>query len=246
MKKMLLGAAAAVAMIALPTAAHADGGYIDVVGGNDDITLTGLGSADSNFWGVDGVFSGSNVQLGAHYSTFDESSNDVWSVDGHLFTRNDKWQLGAGVGYSDADSTSEWAVAGEGLLFLDRTTLGADIVYSNADDTDTTAWSIDGEARFFLTDNFRVGVNAGWGSIDAGSGGDADVTSLGANAEWQFDNTPFSVFVGYNHTDADVIESDAWGLGARWNFGSSSLIDRDRHGANLRSTTGIFSRLLGL
>lgn len=244
MKKMLLGAAAAVAMIALPTAAHADGGYIDVVGGNDDLTLTGLGSADSDFWGVDGVFSGSNVQLGGHYSTFDETDNNVWTVDGHLFTRNDKWQLGAGIGYTDADSTSEWAVAGEGLLFLDRTTLGATLTYSNADDTDTTFWGVDGEARFFLTDNFRVGVNAGWGSIDGG-GDSADVTTLGVGAEWQFDNTPFSVFAGYNHTDADIITSDAWGVGARWNFGSSSLIDRDRHGANLRTPVGGFSRLFG-
>jgi hypothetical protein len=248
MNKVLLSAAAAAAMLALPTAAHADGGYVDVYGGNDELTLGGP-SIDSDMWGADGVIGLSNAQLGAHYGNFDESGEDVWTVDGHLFTRNDSWQLGAGVGYPDLGGDSEWSVAGEGLMFLDRVTLGANVSYSSADldivTDDVTSWGVDGEARFFLTDNFRVGVNAGWGNLDAGGGSDDDFTTLGADAEWQFTSAPISIFAGYNHSDAGDFEADAWGVGARWNFGGQSLIERDRHGPNLRTSRGGFSRLFG-
>jgi hypothetical protein len=244
---MLLGAAV-VALMAAPGAANADGGYIDVYGGNDEITLGGP-SVDSDLWGADGVLGFSSGQVGAHYANFDESGEDVWSVDGHLFTRNDSWQLGAGASYNDIGGDAEWAVAGEGLLFLDRTTIGGNVTYSSADldaaSDDVTFWGVDGELRFFATDNFRLGLNAGWGNFDAG-GGDDDFTTLGANAEWQLGSMPLSIFAAYNHSDADPFEADAWGIGARWNFGGQTLIERDRHGPNLRALNGGFARLFAL
>jgi len=252
MRNLLLNAAA-LALLATPGVANAGGGYIDAYGGNDEITLAGP-TADSSMWGADGVFGFSNGQVGAHYASFDEgNTDDMWEVDGHLFMRNESWQLGAGVAYDDFNGGdfTEWAVAAEGLWFLDRATLGASATYSTSDEFGAEAdfWGLDAEARYFATDNFSVGVTAGWGNFDIGIADD-DMTTYGANAEWKFGDAPVSLFAGYSHSEVNIFldpfETQAWALGARWNFGGQSLIERDRNGPNLRAPAGGVSRLFGL
>jgi hypothetical protein len=250
MRKMLLGAAV-VALMTAPGAANAAAtGYVDAYGGNDEFSVSGIGDADSSLWGADGVVAFSNVQLGAHYADFDEGSDAVWAGDGHIFARQDNTQFGVGVSYGSFEDSTEWTGALEGLYFMDRVTLGANIVFSHAelesggvDLGDTDYAGIDGEARFFATDNFRLGVVAGWGDFKAA--GSNDMTTLGANGEFQLSGMPLSIFAGYSHTDADAFESDAWMLGGRFNFGGQTLLERDRSGANLRTLSGGFGRLFG-
>ena len=119
--------------------------------------------------------------------------------------------------------------------------------YSTADDLDVDVTAIDGELRFFPSDNTRISGNVGYGNFDAGAGVDDNFWSLGVGGEFQFDAYPVSLFAGYQRTSFDEadLESDAINVGVRWNFGGT-LFDRDRSGANLGGTRGVVSRLFAL
>lgn len=258
MRSFLISAAALLA-VAAPGVASAQSGYVGAAYNNSEVDLGGP-SNDIDGFGLEGVVAfdanALGVQLGARYANYEGSGDDVdgYGFDGHVFTRNEKWQLGAGANYTTLDAAGsdadEWAVAVEGLYFLDRTTLGAALSYGQTDDLDLDTTAIDFEARHFVTDNFRIDGTVGFGQVDAGGGSDGDLTTFGVGAEYQLSATPVSFFGGYTSSNLDVgggdLDADSFSVGARWNFGGKSLIERDRSGANLRSLRGGFSRLFGL
>jgi len=261
MRSFLISAAALLA-VATPGVAAAQSGYVGAAYNNSEVDLGGP-SSDLDGFGIDGVVAfdanALGVQLGARYANLEADGGgdvDGYGIDGHVYTRNDKWQLGAGASYGNLDAggpdADEWAVAAEGLYFLNRTTLGAALSYGQSDglgsDLDTTA--LDLEARHFVTDNFRVDGTVGFGQVDAGGGSDGDLTTFGIGAEYQLAAAPVSFFGAYTKSNLDVgggdLDTDSFSVGARWNFGGQTLIERDRSGANLRSVRGGLSRLFGL
>lgn len=260
MRNMMLSAALALTALAVPGVAAAQSGYVDVWYGNTEVDAFGT-DGDVDAIGVDAVGSfdlGGSLgsQFGGHYARLDGDGDEVdaFAVDGHLFTRNDNWQVGGGVGFSQleagGDDVDEWAVAAEGLYFLPQTTLGATLTYGESDvgvGDNLELVALDGEARFFVTDNFRVNVGAGWGTAEGGGGGDADLWNAGVGAEYQLTSMPLSIYGGYTHAEFDDFDfsSDALQVGVRWNFGTGSLIERDRSGANLSKPTGAFARIFG-
>jgi hypothetical protein len=229
MKRALLCGVAALTLAAGASAeGYVSGNYTDIDG--------------TDTWSLNGRYLlGNHVLLDGGYTNID-GDGDVWNIGGHLFAREANWLLGAYAGYLSADggeSTDQFTVAGEGQYYLERVTLGLTITYSDLDVplVEPSMWSVAGDFRYFVTDNFSVQVGAAWVSFDTVIG-DQDGHYIDVGAEYQFDASPFAVFAGYRHTDIGV-ETDTWGIGLRWNFGEGSLIQRDRSGARLRRPEGV-------
>jgi len=245
MKKLLLGAAAALAMAA-PGVASAQSGFVDLgyattdISGGPEADTLALGGAYA--WGgngslgfqVDGVF-------GSH--EFDGGGDvDTYNLGGHLFHRNESHMFGGFVGFGNTDfgggaEYDYWTGGLEGAYYMSRTTLNGVLSYSDAEDLNTNITALDLGATHFVTDNFSFGGNLGFGQIDGGS----DFTAFGVGAEYQFASFPISLYGGYNTTDFDGTDVDVLSLGVRWNFGGT-LLERDRNGASLARNAG-FGRL---
>lgn len=255
MNKYVLGAVALLAFGA-PGVAAAQSGYVDASYQTTEID-TPLGDADGDGWAVGGATAwggeGSlGVQLDGQVGSTEFDGGDVsnWNVGGHLFTRNSGYLVGgfANFGNVDVDGLGDsdfWTVGLEGQFYLARTTLDGAVSYSEGDDVDLEFTGVDLGLTHFLTDNFSVGGNLGFGTAEGG-GSDADVTSFGVGAEWQMAAAPISIFGGYQRAeieDADV-ETDALSVGVRYNWGGT-LFDRNRSGASLGRGAGA-SRVIGL
>lgn len=241
MKKYFLGAAALVAMAA-PAVAHADPtGYVGLDYANTHVD--GAGSSDG--WGAEGAVAfdgGSGVAFELDGAVFDSDSSDtVWGGTGHLFVRDSQYLFGGFVGASTANSDTVWNAGLEAnSYFAPNWTLAGAVQYADDNDIDVNGWGVNAALRYFAMDNFRVQGTAGWASIDAPLGSD-NAWSLGAGAEYQFTTTPISVGLDYAHTETDNtnISADSFKVSLRYNFGSGSLLDRDRHGASQADLVGV-------
>jgi hypothetical protein len=240
MKKQIafLGAAAAALMMA--GTAHADGGYVGVQY-NDNT------DADFHSWGVNGAFASSNFQFDGGYTNI-ESDVDVFTVGAHLFSRSDEWLWGGFAGYdhfSGSGDAGEWTVALQTQYYLPRTTLSGNLSYSQTTDTpaDFNTTQIDGEARFFGTDNFSFQGNLGYGNVD-GSGSSGNYWTYGVGAEYQLDAAPISIYGGWQGVNIDGGgDLNSWSIGIRYNWGGT-LLQRNRSGAGLSSPHGFLADVL--
>lgn len=256
MKKLLLGAAAALA-IAAPSVASAQSAYIDLGYQSTEVDLGGV-SGDGDGWTLGGAAAwggngGLGFQVDGVFGTSEvDGGDDATSINvgGHVFTRNDNFLFGGFASYGDVDADaagdfSFWTVGAEGQLYLSRTTLDGSISYSDAEDVDSELIAGDVGLTHFFTDNFSAGANLGFGTVDDGID-EADVVSYGVGAEWQFASAPISIFGGWQHAEIDDFDADAdtLGVGVRWNFGGS-LFERNRSGASLARGGGL-GRYAGL
>jgi hypothetical protein len=244
MKKQIafLGAAAAALMMA--GTAHADGGYVGV-------QYTDSSDTDITSWGINGAFAASNFQFDAGYANADAgfgSNVDEFSVGAHLFSRSDEWLWGGYAGYnhfSGAGDAGEWTVALQTQFYLPRTTISGNLSYSGTSDTpaDFNTTQIDGEARFFGTDNFSFQGNLGYGNVD-GSGSSGNYWTYGVGAEYQFDAAPISIYGGWQGVNIDGGgDFNGWSIGIRYNWGGT-LLQRNRSGAGLSSPHGFLADVL--
>ncbi len=239
MSRILFGALGAVAMMATP--ALAGSGYVGASYQRADI-----GGSDGDVWSLNGQAAlGENFQLGAGYASF-EGDLDVWTIGGHLFSRGPQWLWGGYAGFTTFDSSGlsfdEWTIAGETQFYMSRTTLTGVLSYTSSDYIgDLDQWALDGELRHFVSDNFSLQGNVGFAHV---SDVDVDGWTAGVGGEFQFDGAPISLYGGYQHADYDGPESDAFTIGARWNFGGQSLFERNRSGASLTRPVGFVDRAL--
>ncbi len=240
-KSIALGVAATALMMA--NAAHAQSGYVGLSylntdgGGSSDLDTTALSG---------GLLLGDNVQINAHYANLDASSSgDYWGIEGHLFMRNDRHMIGGFVSYDTIDIGSyvdEWAIGFGGQLYTGNTTWSGSLGYADTDDAVQNT-SLDLEARHFVSDNFSFQGNIGGGSLEF-PGSDDDYTSYGLGAEVQLSGAPVSFHGGWQRIDSSGTEIDALGIGARWNFGGGTLIERNRSGASLQRRNPTYLELL--
>ncbi len=241
MKRALMcGVAALVWAGAASAGGFIAGGYqsTDAGGGSEDI------------YSVAGRVSlGDHVILDGGYATGD-GGGDYYQIGGHFFGRGENWLAGGFAAYESADGDiDDFSVGAEGQYYLDRVTLGLSVGYSNSSDflvpgLDIDGWTVNGDVRFFITDNFTLRGSAGWGQISAG-GVSEDGTAFGVGVEYQFDESPISLFAGYRTTDIVFTDVDTWGIGLRWNFDEGTLKQRDRKGERLNRTAGLVENFLG-
>lgn len=243
MKKFLLGAAAALA-IAVPGAASAQTGYLDLGYSSTDGDIAGL-DVEGDGWTFGGATAfqatdGIGAQLDATIGEAEDTS--TWNIGGHLYTRNDSYLFGAFVNYGNVEPDGggdydAWTLGLEGQWYASRTTFDWAVAYSDAEDLDATFTGADVGLTHFVTDNFSFGGNVAFGDIEGGS----EFWSAGIGTEFQFSSAPISLFGGYTHTDFDGSDADALTVGVRYNWGGS-LFERDRSGASLTRNAG-FGRL---
>lgn len=242
MKKTLLGAVAALALVA-PGVASAQSGHVGVsYATNDD--------ADFETTAVSGSFGGANFQLDGRYGSA-EGDVDVWEIGGHLFQRSDTMLWGGYAGYSTWDSgvagldIDEWTIAGEMQFYVDRTTFTGALSYTDATliGVDAEQWGLEGEVRHFVTDNFSFQGNVGFANAEAG-GIDTDITSYGVGAEWQLSTMPISFVGGWQGSDSDLAEPSVLSFGVRYNWGGT-LLERNRSGAGLSRPQGLLQHAFG-
>lgn len=247
MKKLLLGAAAAVA-IAAPGIASADTNAVLGLGyANTEFD----GGGDMDSWGLSGAFShdmssGGVLQMDGKWNRFDfgSGSPDFGSSYGavHYGMRNDSHAIAGFVGLADYFALSGTGVGIEGQMFLGAINLNGSLGYASFDDFfDGTHAQVD--AAYFVTPNFALTGLVGMSEVDYDGGGDADWTTLGVGGEYRFDGSPFSITGGYRNTDFDGGEADTWMIGFNFDLGTGSVQDRTRSGPGFNGAESMFNAL---
>jgi hypothetical protein len=202
------------------------------------------GTIDRNVYGISSLLSEGSSDL-------IRTSADVAA---HLFVRNKTGLLGAivqgGVTEFNTGILSDRRFYGglEGQYFLGNTTLYGQAVYHNANfgflsqDVTADGYTVSGQIRHFLTPNAMIALKAGYESVEA-TFSDANIRHtawlVGVKGEYRFTNVPVSSFVDIDYRDGrfnvgPIKETETRAMvGLKYNFGSTSLFDRDRNGASL-------------
>lgn len=229
--------ALAAALSSAPALAqNAMSGYVGGGLTNAEVEFGGLDASNDGFF-ADTSFAADNgnglgVQFDGSIAVFDEttmSDSESYSGTLHLFKRNDSFGFGGFVGASENSGTTLRAVGLEAVSFHDRVTLAGGLSYGEFD-TDTAGESgglgVNGEARFFVTDDLRLDLGAGLVRGDD----DADVRVFSAGGELRIPNSAVSVFADYSMYDSeDDVSANVGRIGVRFTFGGT-LRERDRRG----------------
>jgi hypothetical protein len=185
----------------------------------------------------------------------DEDTTDYeYSVGGaaHLSYRDPQsFLVGIFGGLSNAaggenGDTTAYFIGGEGQLYVDQATFYVQGGYldGEGDDFDeqilNDTYFVRGQLRYYLTDNFRATVEGAYavGQVDLED--NTDIYDWGAELEYKFDDAPISVFASYEGTfmdqtpgEEDKLSEDVYTVGLRLDFGTTTIIERDRQGAGL-------------
>ena len=242
MKAFVFGALGAVALLAA-SPAFAATGYVGAAYSHQSADV-GPASADDDIFGVEGAvaFNASaslGIDVDANYSDGDKRDS-VSGINAHVYAKGGDYKVGGFVGVGDSSSDTVYSVGVEGQKSFDKWTLAAAAGYANDDDTSTDLYGVNGQARYFINDNFRLQGDLGWVNVDAGKGASDDAYTFGVGGEYQFAGAPVSVHAGYAHTefnDADV-SGDAFTVGVRYNWGGS-LKDRDTNGPSFAGLSSL-------
>lgn len=220
----------------------------------------GAGDGDDTFGGVSGAVAFAateniGVQVDADVTFADNALIDDETISGtvHVFYRTPSALIGGFIGA--AKVSGETAIGGgiEDVAYKDAWMFGASIVYANIDDADLDFWGVNGYAQYYYNENLMVEAGLGYGKADVGAGafgpnspgGDADVLSVSAGAEYQLETVPVGLGAQLAYVDADDIDAEAIALSltARYVFTGESLEERNRKGASQR---GFLSQLTAL
>lgn len=190
--------------------------------------------------------SGSNIDL----------KRNTTDLTGHAFWRDSSVGL---VGVFAQAASSEislgilsdrrYFAGAEGQYFIGNVTLYGQAAYENANFGTPIAGSVsaDGvivaaQARYFATANWSIALKGSYESIKADFRG-ATISHegwlIGAQTDYRFDNTPYSVFATADYRDGKFSNNGGKDnetrvmVGGKLNFGSKTLFERDRSGASL-------------
>jgi hypothetical protein len=245
MKKLLLGAAAAIA-IAAPSVAAADTNAI--VGLQLSNTEYDSFSDDFDLYGLTGAFShdvhGGVLQMDGQMGRVDISGCCAAMSYGavHYGWRNDSHAFGGFVGLNDFFGLSGLGLGAEGQMFLGNVNLEGSIGHVDFDDADLSATSAQIDASYFFTPNLALTGLVSQSEADFGPS-DVEWTTLGVGGEWRFDTSPFSINAGYRNTDFDGDEADTWTFGVAWDLGTASVQDRTRSGPGFDGARNLFDAM---
>jgi len=245
MKHVLFATAALAAVLyaAAPSWAAEPTGHVGVSYAKTDIE-----DLEADTWAVDGAvafdLSGAwGMQFDGSIGNTDyDGLGETETVSGtaHLFTRNESYAIGGFFGLSDVDDSTVWNVGVEGQTYMANTTLAGSFSYGQFDDADLDSWSLNGEARYFVSDNFRLDAGLGWTRLTDGDD-NVDGWNFGIGGEYQFASAPISLTAGYTHSTLDDVDvsADTFRVGLRYNFGAGTLKERDRSGASFNGGTNL-------
>lgn len=250
MRKLIIGVAAAIMAMAVPSIASADvRATVGAQYANED-----FGHGDNaDVWGLNGAF---NSDMGGWTIQGDGSSNRVdfggGAADAFGYAslsagvRNDQWSAYGFVGLANTFdfSTSEIGIGGQ--YFLNNITLDASFTYADIDGAHSNPTDISVDGSYFFNDNFAV--SARYSHIDTDGffgGGNDNFNVYGVGAEYRFANSPVSLNVGYSHADTDPDNVETWTVGIKLDLGSDSLRDRSTHGPSWNGGGSLFNDIAG-
>lgn len=254
MKKTALLAAAAAMMVATPAAAQ---GYLGLEYGSGNIDFGGP-DVETDVWQGEGAFGfggqgnwGGQIDGAVGNLDANGGSADFWSLAGHLWWQGGSgWKLGGVLATTSVDDGGSIDELQYGIVgswdFTPNATLWSSYTMGEVDSggsADLTNWDIG--ANFYVSPNIRLGGFFGTGNIDIG--GDVDTTSYGVNGEFQPWSAPVSITLGWNSFEIDDVgvSSDAFQIGARWNFGGGTLQERNA-ATPFDTNTGYMNRLYSI
>lgn len=210
------------------------GGYVGLEYTSTDFYVFGPEDVE----GVDAEFSigltagnwGAQFEGAISNTQFEMTELDMRTFAGHVWYGGERWRLGAMVARSDLPDfeETEWAYGVEGTFDITPKAV-AWATYSEGEikDYDTDASNFDFGLNYYVTPNLRVGAAVGNGDYDFGAIG--ETTTYRLNAEYQLFSAPLSLTLGWAKFDLkdDPAESESLSIGARWNFGVTTLRQRD-------------------
>jgi len=242
---------AAAAVLALAVSAPAFAQNIGSVGAAVNYTDldTDFGGADGTSVKVDGnvaIPTGAwTVTLNGNVSVNDNDISDetVASTAVHLTTKvGETVRVGGFAALSRPSNDTLWAVGAEASKYFTNVTLNGLVAYGQSNDLDADLYAARGEARYFVSDDFRLDAGAGYTKIDADAANEAEIWDVNLGGEYKFANSGWSTFGKYTHAEADDLadlKSDAVKVGFRYTFGGS-LKARDAAGADLIDADTLF------
>lgn len=241
MKTLLLATAAVAAFAAAPAFAQSAGpvGSAGITWSNVEADAGGA-SADQGFGAVDANVAG---DFGAWTVTFDGSvgwadgeidEDRAESIQVHLTRKFQDIRVGAFVGLASEDVTT---VGLEAQKYTGPLTVSGALAVSSMDEADVI--SLNGDVAYFVQDDLRLNVGAGVGNLDT-LGGNTRYYSMGAGAEYRIPATSLSVYGAYDRSTVDDfdLDVDTFSIGLRFNFGASTLRERNERGADLGRIVG--------
>lgn len=249
--KLFATAALVAAAVSAPAFAQSTNGNIGSVGAA--VNYADVNTRAGGDHGTSAVLDGSvaiplagawTVTANGDVSISDNDLSDETVASGavHLTTKiGDTVRVGGFTALSRPSNDTLWAVGGEAQKYLGNVTLTGLAAYGQSNDLDADLYTVRGEARYFVSDNFRLNAGAGWSRIDTNI--NADLWDVNAGGEYKFANTGWSTFAKYTHAeskDLAKLNSDAVRVGFRYTFGGS-LKDRDRAGADLATASDLFA-----
>jgi len=242
MRKLLWGAAAALAITA-PAVAHADTtGHIDL-----GWTNTGIGDGFGNYnaYSLGGAVQteaapGWTVQLDGNTmtQTWDHSHYDYSHGYAalHADTTLDTFDVGAFVGMQNFYGESGKLIGLEGRTAFDNISLQASTAYTTFRyGSSFSAWDARIAGNYFLQPNWAI--NAGIvGTWINPHGTHVQMAEYSIGTTYKF-NCPMSVSLDYTRSSDDYRHSHTYDgntvmLGLHWNFGAGTLQDDTNHGAS--------------
>ncbi|WP_426030126.1 hypothetical protein [Caulobacter sp. DWP3-1-3b2] len=248
MKTQLFAAAAVLALAVSAPAFAQNIGSVGAAVNYTDID-TGFGDANGTSVKVDGnvaIPTGAwTVTLNGAVTVNDNDISDetVASTAAHLTTKvGDTVRVGGFAALSRPSNDTLWAVGAEASKYFTNVTLNGLVAYGQSNDLDADLYAVRGEARYFVSDDFRLDVGAGYSKLDADAGFNADIWDVNAGGEYKFANTGWSTFGKYTHTESEDLadlKADAVKVGFRYTFGGS-LKARDAAGADLIDADSLF------
>lgn len=261
------------AMLALPAWGEGEAsGYITLRGARHRIKVPGAADTVTSF-GAEGavVFrpvGRYNIQIDASYDTLDytpEGGTEEFDIDAFggqahlLWGRPSVYTVGGFVAYTEQDATisapggsaeDNYQVVGGGfeadIYGADRATFAFQGGFFVGED-DTNVYGASGQGRFFGTPFFSLEGQITYAGLEY-LGVTSDQVAFGAVAEYQFPGTPLSLYAGAVHTVLEDVDSDVTSvrIGARFNLGARTLLERDRTGASMRGGRHILDAAAGL
>jgi hypothetical protein len=242
MKKLLMGAVGALALLAAAPAYAETGGFVGA-----SYERLDADDAEADGFAINGAAAydaapSVGVEVEAGYVDFEETDGS-YGVTGHVYSDGGSYKFGGFLGLSDSEDADTFFGGGiEGATHLTNVTLVGALGYGEADETGI--WSIDGEARYFVTDNFRLQGKLGYGRVEFDGADDSDLWRYGVGGEFQLDAAPVSLFADVSIFDfEEADEITAFSIGARWNFGNFSLRDRDTMGPTFAGVSTVGSQI---
>jgi hypothetical protein len=237
MKKILMGAVAALALAA-PGLASADTiGSIGLAWGpldqdndgtkEDILSLTGDFSTDVG---------GHTFQMGAgNFDMWhDTHSHNYGALDAHWGMSGDNHAFGIYGGALNLSGDVAYGIGGEGAFYFGNVTLGGDVFYATGRESDyeTTGASVNG--AYYVMPNLALRGEIAYMDSEWMA---TETTTYSLGAEYQFASMPISLSGDFYTADSDYqfgpdYDSDVWQFGVAYHFGGSDVMSRDRAGAN--------------